>query len=77
MIEQHPIDVMILDCLGSFGLGSTKKPYAREATSVAHLNNFPLNFFVKIHRRCLSTFSRPWCKKVKNDQKLKSRGSCP
>ena len=27
-------------------------------------------------RRCVSTFSIPWCKKVKNDQKLKSRGSC-
>ena len=26
------------------------------------------------HRRCLSTCSIPWCKKVKNDQKLKSRG---
>ena len=25
-------------------------------------------------RRCLSTSSIPWCKKVKNDQKLKSRG---
>ena len=29
------------------------------------------------HRRCLSTSSMPWCKKVENDQKLKSRGSCP
>ena len=29
------------------------------------------------HRRCVSTSSIPWCKKVKNDQKLKSRaGSC-
>ena len=28
-----------------------------------------------IYRRCLSTSSIPWCKKVKNDQKLKSRGS--
>ena len=26
------------------------------------------------HRRCVSTCSIPWCKKVKNDQKLKSRG---
>ena len=26
------------------------------------------------HRRCLSISSIPWCKKVKNDQKLKSRG---
>ena len=26
------------------------------------------------HRRCLSTCSIPWCKKVENDQKLKSRG---
>ena len=32
-------------------------------------------FFWKFHRRCLSTSSIPWCKKVKNDQKLKSRGS--
>ena len=30
----------------------------------------------KFHRRCVSTYSIPWCKKVKNDQKLKSRGSC-
>ena len=29
---------------------------------------------MKFHKRCLSTFSIPWCKKVKNDQKLKSRG---
>ena len=27
-------------------------------------------------RRCLSTSSIPWSKKVQNDQKLKSRGSC-
>ena len=34
-------------------------------------------FSWNFHRRCLSTFSRPWCKKVINDQKLKSRGgSC-
>ena len=33
-------------------------------------------FLWKFHRRCLSTSSIPWCKKVKNDQKLKSRGSC-
>ena len=26
------------------------------------------------HRRCLSTSSIPWCKKVKNGQKLQSRG---
>ena len=31
-------------------------------------------FLWNFHRRCLSTFSIPWCKKVKNDQKLKSRG---
>ena len=33
-------------------------------------------FLCNFHRRCLSTSSIPWCKKVKNDQKLKSRGSC-
>ena len=33
-------------------------------------------FLSNFHRRCLSTSSIPWCKKVKNDQKLKSRGSC-
>ena len=33
-------------------------------------------FLWNFHRRCVSTFSIPWCKKVKNDQKLKSRGSC-
>ena len=31
-------------------------------------------FLYNFHRRCLSTSSIPWCKKVKNDQKLKSRG---
>ena len=31
-------------------------------------------FLCNFHRRCLSTPSIPWCKKVKNDQKLKSRG---
>ena len=29
-------------------------------------------FLWNFHRKCLSTFSIPWCKKVKNDQKLKS-----
>ena len=34
-----------------------------------------LRFFLQnFHRRCLSPFSIPWCKKVKNDQKLKSKG---
>ena len=32
-------------------------------------------FLWNFHRRCLSTFSIRWCKKVKNDQKLKSRGT--
>ena len=32
-------------------------------------------FLWNFHRRCLSTSSILWCKKVKNDQKLKSRGS--
>ena len=31
-------------------------------------------FLWNFHRRCLSTSSIPWCKTVKNDQKLKSRG---
>ena len=31
-------------------------------------------FLWNFHRRCLSTRSIPWCKKDKNDQKLKSRG---
>ena len=44
--------------------------------SVADLANFSFEFFLrKFHRKCLSTFSLPWCKKVENDQKLKSRGS--
>ena len=37
---------------------------------------FPLNFLRNFHRKCLSTSSIPCCKKVKSDQKLKSRGSC-
>ena len=37
---------------------------------------FLLIFLCNFHRRCLSTSSIPWCKKVKNDRKLKSRGSC-
>ena len=37
---------------------------------------FLWNFLWIFHRRCLSPFSIPWCKKVKNDQKLKSRESC-
>ena len=45
---------------------------------MAHLTNFSFEFFLwNFHRRCVSTFSIPWCKKVKNDQKVKSRGgSC-
>ena len=31
-------------------------------------------FLYNFHRRSLSISSIPWCKKVKNDQKLKSRG---
>ena len=31
-------------------------------------------FLYNFHRRCLSISSIPWCKKVKNDQKLKSTG---
>ena len=31
-------------------------------------------FLSNFHRRCLSTSSIQWCKKVKNDQKLKSMG---
>ena len=34
-------------------------------------------FLSNFHRRCLSSSSIPWCKKVKNDQKLKSRGGGP
>ena len=30
-------------------------------------------FLWNFHKRCLSISSIPWCKKVKNDQKLKSR----
>ena len=33
-------------------------------------------FFIKFHRRCLSTSSIPWCKKVKNDQNSNQGGSC-
>ena len=50
--------------------------------NLMHASNFGCTFdqlFVWVfswnfHRRCLSTFSIPWCKKVKNDQKLKSKG---
>ena len=45
---------------------------------MAHLTNFSFEFFLwNFHRRCLSTSSIPWCKKVKNDQKLESRGGGP
>ena len=47
----------------------------KRATSVAHLTNFSFEFFLwNFHKRCLSTSSIPWCKKVKHHQKLKSRG---
>ena len=39
---------------------------------MAHLTNVS---FENFHIRCISTFSIPWCKKVKNDQKLKSIAS--
>ena len=35
---------------------------------------FPWIFLWGFHRRCLSTSSVPWCKKVKNNQQLKSGG---
>ena len=31
-------------------------------------------FLWNFHRSCLFNSAKPWCKKVKNDQKLKSRG---
>ena len=47
----------------------------KRATSVAHLTNFFVWFLLcDFQRRCPSTFSIPWCKNVKNGQKLKSRG---
>ena len=49
--------------------------FCQRATSVAHLTNFSFDFFLWYsHRRCLFTSAIQWCKKVKNDQKLKSRG---
>ena len=39
--------------------------------------NFFFNFQCSFHTSCLSTFSIPWRKKVKNDHKLKSRGPWP
>ena len=39
-------------------------------------STFPLSFLWNFHRRCVYTLPLPWCKNVKNDQKLKSRGSC-
>ena len=50
----------------------------KRATSVAHLTNFSFEFFLwNFHRRSLSMSSIPWCKEVKNDQKLNSRGGGP
>ena len=53
-----------------------KETLCKRATSVAHLTNFSFesSFLCNFHRRCVSTSSVPWCKKVKNDQKLKLRG---
>ena len=34
-------------------------------------------FLCAFHRGCVSAFSIPWCKKVKTDQQLKSRGGGP
>ena len=51
-----------------------EKPYASKQIWWHIWPTFPLNFLWNFHRRCLFTLSIPWCKKVKNDQKLKSRG---
>ena len=53
-----------------FGVQLCIETSCKRATSVAHLTNFSFEFFQwNFHRQCLSTFSIPWCKKVKNDQK--------
>ena len=48
----------------------------KRSTSVVHLTNFSDEFFYGIFTEDVSTSSIPWCKKVKDDQKPKSRGSC-
>ena len=52
------------------------KPYASEQLRSLIRPTFLLKFLWSFHRRCLSTSSVPWFKKVENDHKLKSRGSC-
>ena len=59
---------------GRFCVQLCRETLRKRATSVAHLNNVYFEFFMHFHRRCLSTLSIPWRKKVKHDQKLKSRG---
>ena len=44
---------------------------------MAQLTNFPLDFFYEIFtKRCLSTSSIPWCKKVKMTKNSNRGGSC-
>ena len=45
--------------------------------NVRHIRpTFPFYILCNFHARCPSTFCIPWCKKVKNDQKLKPKVSC-
>ena len=47
----------------------------KRATSVAHLTNFSFEFFLwNFHRRCLSTYSIPWCRKSQKWPKTQIKG---
>ena len=46
----------------------------KQATSVAYLTNFFFEFVMQFSHKMPLYFFIPLCKKVKNDQKLKSRG---
>ena len=69
--------IELSETFGRFGVQLCIETLCKRTTSVAHLTNFSFEFVYEIfnfQRRCLSISSIPWCKKVKNDQKLKSRG---
>ena len=48
----------------------------KRAPSVAHLTNFSFEFFMKFSQKMRLYYFYTMVQKVKNDQKLKSRGSC-
>ena len=62
--------------VSNFGGTFDQQPQQQQQPQQPQQPHFPLNFFMTFSQTMPVYFSIRWSKKVKNDQKLKSRGSC-